>query len=192
MSAPSELVVASIARALNAAQIPCVLWGHPLLIVHGVPSIIARLILWFRMIDGDTCPKSPEQRYTPPPAFHIHIKATEVATVFPPWRPDRGAGVFKSAQDPVIAPRSHILLEAFLRLYARDVGKRTGSFGMAMIAYMEEYVDDDGFLDSSLLPEPLNAFYKELRVGDKPVRQWTKELMGALGVPDEDSDDDLY
>lgn len=44
MSAISELVVASIARALNAAQIPCVLWGHPLLIVHGVPTIISASI----------------------------------------------------------------------------------------------------------------------------------------------------
>lgn len=121
-----------------------------------------------------------------------HFALASDRTVFPPWRPGRGAGVFESAQDPVIAPRSHVLLEAFLRLYARDVGKRAGSFGMAMIAYVEEYVDDDGLLDASLLPEPLGAFYAELRVGDKPVRQWTKELMGALGVPDEDSDDDLY
>lgn len=36
----SESFVASIARALNSDQVPCVLWGHCLLNVHGVPSIL--------------------------------------------------------------------------------------------------------------------------------------------------------
>lgn len=34
-----EMFVASIAHALNSENIPCVLWGHFLLNVHGVPSI---------------------------------------------------------------------------------------------------------------------------------------------------------
>ncbi len=36
----SQLFVASLARALNRAQVPCILWGHCLLGLHGVPSII--------------------------------------------------------------------------------------------------------------------------------------------------------
>lgn len=36
----SESFVASIGSALSAEQVPCVLWGHYLLNVHGVPSII--------------------------------------------------------------------------------------------------------------------------------------------------------
>lgn len=36
----SELFVASIAQALSLTQVPCVLWGHYLHNVHGVPSII--------------------------------------------------------------------------------------------------------------------------------------------------------
>jgi hypothetical protein len=36
----SETFVASIAAALNSDRIPCVLWGHYLLNIHGVPSII--------------------------------------------------------------------------------------------------------------------------------------------------------
>jgi len=36
----SPSFVASIARALNSAQVPCVLWGQYLLNIHGVPSII--------------------------------------------------------------------------------------------------------------------------------------------------------
>ncbi|KAG7285772.1 hypothetical protein NEMBOFW57_008066 [Staphylotrichum longicolle] len=127
----SQPFVASLARALNAAQVPCVLWGH--------------------------C---------------------------------RGAGVFKSMTDAVIAPRSHILLEAYMRLYARDHGKRVGTFGFAMIAYIQLYVDADGFLDANLLPEPLRTFYKELQEDKKPLRQWTLELKDALGVAEEDDDSD--
>lgn len=81
------------------------------------------------------------------------------------------------------------MLEAFLRLYVRDLGKRIGSFAMAMIGYMEEYVDDDGLLDANQLPEPLKTFYEELRQGRKPVRQWTMELKEALGIS-KDFDDD--
>lgn len=40
MTSLSELFVASIAHSLNSAQIPCVLWGHYLLILHGVPSVV--------------------------------------------------------------------------------------------------------------------------------------------------------
>ena len=110
-------------------------------------------------------------------------------TVLPPWRPGRGSGVFKSDCDPVVVPKAHILLEAYLRLYTRDFGKRIGSFGIAMISYMEMYVDDDGLLDASLLPEPLRTFYKELRQGGKPLRQWTMELREALGIREDSGDD---
>jgi hypothetical protein len=89
----------------------------------------------------------------------------------------------------VIVPKSHILLEAFLRLYARDSGKRIGAVAMAMIRYIEEYVDDNGLLDTNQLPELLKTFYQELRQGIKPVPQWTKELKEALGTL-EDSEDD--
>ena len=40
MASLSESFVASIAHSLNLAQIPCVLWGHYLLILHGVPSVV--------------------------------------------------------------------------------------------------------------------------------------------------------
>ncbi|KAK5444191.1 hypothetical protein LTS15_010544 [Exophiala xenobiotica] len=239
MSDHSESFVTSIAQALNSDQVPCVLWGHYLLNVHGIPSIIGSIdfvipdahlelgtktLTQFKSLtpcpDREVCSSSSQERPTPPPAFHRHIEDSEVTvglylqsatiwflppldssflcpkklqlpshfvlasdqSILPPWRPGRGYGVFKSDQDPVIVPKCHILLEAFLRLYARDVGKRIGAFAMAMIAYVQEYIDDDGLLDTSLLPEPLNSFYKELRQGKKPVRQWTKELREALGI----------
>jgi hypothetical protein len=67
-------------------------------------------------------------------------------------------------------------------LYARDWEKRIGNFSMAMIAYIEQYVDEDGFLETEQLSEPLLTFYKELRKGGKPLRQWTEELKEALGI----------
>jgi hypothetical protein len=41
-----------------------------------------------------------------------------------------------------------------MRLYARDWEKRIGDFPMAMIAYIEQYVDEDGFLETEQLSEP--------------------------------------
>jgi hypothetical protein len=105
-------------------------------------------------------------------------------TVLPPWRLGRGSGFFKPGQYPVIIPKSHVLLEAFMLLYVRDRGKRIGAFAMAMIAYIEQYVDDDGFLEREQLREPLLTFYKELREGVKPVRQWAEELEEALRLPE--------
>lgn len=40
MTSLSEQFVASIAHSLDSAQIPYVLWGHYLLILHGVPSVV--------------------------------------------------------------------------------------------------------------------------------------------------------
>lgn len=103
-------------------------------------------------------------------------------TILPPWRPGRGSGFLKPGQHPVIIPKSYVLLEAFMLLYARDWEKRIGDFSMAMIAYIEQYVDEDGFLETEQLSEPLLTFYKELRKGGKPLRQWTEELKEALGI----------
>lgn len=254
----SEAFVASFAFALNSAQIPCLLWGHCLLNVHGVPSAIAVCICIIKFhhekyanqfgksidfvipdnsllpaiqvlshIDGllpcadvKLCSTSSPSRPTPPPAFHAHIQSLEVTvclylqsetlwflppfdnplasptgkdlpspfalasdqTILPPSRPGRGSGSFKPGYHPVIVPKSHILLEAFILLYARDWEKRIGDFAMAMIAYIELYVDEDGFLETEQLPEPLLTFYKELGKGEKPVLQWSEELTEAVGA----------
>lgn len=111
----------------------------------------------------------------------------------PPWRPGRGSGAFPSVSKenhPVIVPRSHILLEAFMRLYARDFGARKGSFALAMVDYMEGYVDEDGYLDAEKLPGPLRQHYLELKAGENSVRHWTFELRHSLGFPGPDPDDD--
>ncbi|KAL9097050.1 MAG: hypothetical protein Q9165_001014 [Trypethelium subeluteriae] len=237
----SELFVASIALALNRAKIPCILWGQYLLNVHGVPSTIgsidfvipddclksgAKALTQLQSLkpcfDQEVCPMSSLMRPTPPPAFHLHIDASEVKvglyvqsktlwflppldsslssrkirlpphfvlasdqTVLPTRRPGRGSGVFESEHHLVVVPRSHVLLEAFLRLYARDFEMRMGALAMPMIAYMELYVDEDGFLDASLIPEPLKTLYTELREGKTPVLQWSMALREALETLDE-------
>lgn len=77
----------------------------------------------------------------------------------------------------VIVPRAHILLEAYLCLLGRDNGKRAGSFSMAMVDYMLEYVDDDGYLEVEKLSEPYRALYRRLRKNDMPFKQWQESLL---------------
>jgi hypothetical protein len=89
----------------------------------------------------------------------------------------------------MIIPRSEILLEAFMRLYARDKGKRIGSFGFTMIAYIELYVDEDGYLDVDRLAEPFRTLYGDLKERSKPLRQWTKDLKETLGIPEGEDED---
>lgn len=113
----SEVFVASTARALNSAGVPCVLWGHCLLNIHGVPSIIgvsgksqlpfhkcsmadalglsidfvipdhllaagaAVLVRQPHLAlcpDDQLCLTSSTERYTPGPAFHVHMEDSEM------------------------------------------------------------------------------------------------------------------
>ncbi|KAK8036181.1 hypothetical protein PG993_008795 [Apiospora rasikravindrae] len=140
--------------------------------------------LWFLPTFDDTLIYPQASKL--PPQF---VLASDQGSL-PPWRPGRGSGVFKSSKEAVIVPKAHVLLEAFLRLCARDSGKQIGAFSMAMVGYIEQYVDDDGPLDASQLPEPIRTSYCELREGKKPGRQWTKELKQALQVPEEEDSDE--
>lgn len=117
------------------------------------------------------------------------LVAASDRTVLPSWRPGRGSGAITvdEGETTVMVPRAPVLLEAFLRLYARDADKQIGSFAMAMVDYMELYVDGDGLLDVTQLPNPIKHFYQELKEGDKSVSQWTKELQEALGVHADDA-----
>lgn len=112
------------------------------------------------------------------------VSATD-ASILPPWRPGRGSGVFDVAEAAhrVLVPRAAVLLEAFMRLHARDSGKQVGSFSLAMIDYMMMYVDEDGFLDVQQLSPTIKTFYEQLKQDEKPIREWTQELKVALEVP---------
>ncbi|KAI7250280.1 hypothetical protein KC343_g5760 [Hortaea werneckii] len=119
-----------------------------------------------------------------PPTLHLHahfVFASDKHTL-PPKRLGRGSGAFQEDFVPVLVPRAVVLLEAFLRIYARDRGKQIGSFAMQMICYIEEYVDDEGYLRESRLPEPLQTLYVQLKEDRMPVRQWLEKLRAEIGV----------
>ncbi|KAK4234269.1 hypothetical protein C8A03DRAFT_37959 [Achaetomium macrosporum] len=96
--AGSEEIVDSVARVLNAAGIPCVLWGHFLWATHGVPTYIPLDLVipdaslaaaseamtaarfsppLVACLDPTTCidGSSPDRQH-PHPAFHMHIEDT--------------------------------------------------------------------------------------------------------------------
>jgi hypothetical protein len=243
-----EALIVSIAIALDTAQIPCVLWGHCLLQVHGVPTIIGSVdfvipddhlqaasgVLNALALANDSlltpcpcpneCSKTAPTRPTPPPSFHTHIYDSSVSvglylqrdtlwflpplnstrdylsspttrdlssasspfilasdqTFLPPWRPGRASGHFKPRQFPVLVPKAHVLLEAYIRIYARDVGTMIGSFAITMVSYMEMYVDRDGFLDVDQLPDVIKTLYCERRERRQPVQLWTQKLKKTL------------
>jgi hypothetical protein len=50
---PTEVFLDSVAKGLNAAGIPCVLWGHFLWKVHGVPTgVFVSPAFWNPAISG--------------------------------------------------------------------------------------------------------------------------------------------
>ena len=52
-------------------------------------------------------------------------------TVLPPSRHGRSDGHHRPGQSPVVVPKAHVLLEAYMRICARDMEKRQGCFRFA-------------------------------------------------------------
>ncbi|KAK4038041.1 thioredoxin reductase [Parachaetomium inaequale] len=244
-----EQLADSLATALNAAGIPCVLWGHCLLSAHGVPTYTAAIDLvvpdaefaaareilatncanftqpLFACPDPTTCPKISPTRPHPPSAFHLHIQGATShlvtsavclflqsetlwflppfdaslasprahqlprylalasdRTALPPYRIGMGRGVFDNNQTVVLVPKSHILLEALMRIMARELGKRCGDQAVQTFSYIELYVDRDGFLDVDLLPLPFGKIYKNFKGGVVPVKDCLLKLRRAVGI----------
>lgn len=98
----------------------------------------------------------------------------------PPQRPGRGHGAFRPTTLPVYSPSAHRLLEAYIRLLARAQGSMYGSFWLAMITYICEYVDGDGLLDEARLPVPYGTFYSGLKTFEQPVRALLEALRASL------------
>jgi hypothetical protein len=117
---------------------------------------------------------------------HPHFTFASDRTTLPPYRDGRGAGFFTIHEPPVLVPRSFILLEALMRIHARDSAKQVGAFAIQMICYVAGYVDSDGYLDVTRLSEPLRTFYQRFQKGDQRLAPWTIELKEALGVPIEE------
>ncbi|KAI1206186.1 uncharacterized protein F4807DRAFT_440190 [Annulohypoxylon truncatum] len=125
----------------------------------------------------------------PPSSADLEMKASEMSKAYymkasdaslPGPRHGRGHGAFSPDGPPVIIPRAHILLEAYIRL-ASAFRKHYVSFFLSMVTYMEEYVDRDGFIDETRLSKPCRIFWDELKRDDKPVRELMNELQHGLG-----------
>ncbi|KAI9170967.1 hypothetical protein HJFPF1_00446 [Paramyrothecium foliicola] len=88
-------------------------------------------------------------------------------------------------QTSVVIPKPHTLLEAFLRLYARDslIKKDGGSRLFQGISWAVIYIDEEEkLLDTSQLPGPLRTLYNEFRNNRyKTHRDWLDKLNTACG-----------
>ncbi|OBT86469.1 hypothetical protein VE02_05335 [Pseudogymnoascus sp. 03VT05] len=99
----------------------------------------------------------------------------------PPPRPGRGHGAFRASPFPVYIPTAHHLLEAFVRLAAGSYGGRYINWGIAMITYIEEFLEGDGLLDEELVEDRCRKFYSDMKLGERPLRPLLKELADSFG-----------
>ncbi|KAF2743420.1 hypothetical protein M011DRAFT_410577 [Sporormia fimetaria CBS 119925] len=172
MTDPAVPLVTAIAKALNTAGVPCVLWGKQLLNVYGVPSI------------ADSLSSPLKQRL---PSYFLLATDNEH---LPKSRPGRGYGAFPSEEYSVLVPSAPVFLEALMRIYARASETRVMISARTEIIYIFQYVDPDGFLDEESLPEPFRSSYRELKAAVKPVRQWAQDLRDALEEHDKNRQQD--
>ncbi|KAI1284406.1 hypothetical protein F5Y07DRAFT_393375 [Xylaria sp. FL0933] len=98
----------------------------------------------------------------------------------PQWRPGRGHGAFSSHGSPVLVPRAHILLEAFIRL-ASAFREDYCNYFLGMITYMSEYPFRDGLINIDLLSEPCRSFWDGREQGRLTVRELMDNLQRDLG-----------
>ncbi|KAF2968905.1 hypothetical protein GQX73_g4676 [Xylaria multiplex] len=131
--------------------------------------------LWF--IPPPNNPSSSKtERAAKPNPYYLEASSPEL----PPWRHGRGHGAFSSDGSPVLVPRAHILLEAYIRL-ASAFREDYGHYFLNMVTYMAEYPFKDGLINTDLLPKPCRTFWDGHRQGKLPVRQLMNNLQRDLG-----------
>ncbi|EQL02758.1 thioredoxin reductase [Ophiocordyceps sinensis CO18] len=170
---------------------------YPIVWYHPPPSF--HLHIKSSQVSLDIYPQSQVLWFLPPLDQSLlhpatlppqYLLASDKDSLPPRGRLSRGSGAFASPEHRVVVLQAHVLLESCMRLSARDSCKTIGSLSMAIIDYVEQYVDGDGFLDIEQLPEPLRTSYCELKADIKPVAQWLRDLKEALGVPHVEWEDD--
>ncbi len=100
----------------------------------------------------------------------------------PPERTGRGNGAFRKDTFPVYIPASHRLLESYIRSLARGLGDAQERFFLWMMAYMWDYVVDDGLLDPNNLEGRCREFYQGLTIFHKHVSVLLDELKAAFAT----------
>jgi hypothetical protein len=170
---PDDKVAASVSALLNTGSVTC--------------------------SEPKTCAVVAETRGSPPPAAHLHVNSEITICIYknssafwflsnlelsksqpediilasdsrlPTSRPGRGHGCFKADTFPVCIPSAHRLLKAYLRLIAKPREPDYEGFWMSMEIYIEEYVDNDGFLDEAALDSRCRPFYSAFKNSEKPI-----------------------
>ncbi|KAI1473323.1 hypothetical protein K445DRAFT_311082 [Daldinia sp. EC12] len=96
-------------------------------------------------------------------------------SILPRPRPGRSRGVFSKDGFPVIVPTAHTMLEAYMHL-AIAYREEFGAFYLGMMTYVVEYIDGDGLLDDTQLPQECRKFWHDL----KESRRQTRDMMNEL------------
>ena len=98
----------------------------------------------------------------------------------PSKRPGRGYGAFRGTTFPVYIPTAHRLLESYIRGISRARRGQNEGFFLAMVTYIDEYVDGDGLLDKKMLEHRCREFYQGFISFQKPTIVLLNELEAAF------------
>jgi hypothetical protein len=88
--------------------------------------------------------------------------------ILPPARISGGHGSFKSSGFLVCIPTPNRFLEASIRLISSAQTSNHLSFWLTTVAYIREYVDDEGILDEESLDSRCKDFYRRWLKKRKP------------------------
>lgn len=102
-------------------------------------------------------------------------------TILPRGRDGHGNGAFLLDQTVVLVPKSEIMVEAYMRMMARDWGTPVSNY--ENLGYMSHYVQECYLMDPGLLPEPLEEIYWDFKELAMPMVDIMKKLRQALGLP---------
>ncbi|KAI1127342.1 hypothetical protein F5Y10DRAFT_266153 [Nemania abortiva] len=110
-------------------------------------------------------------------------------SVLPGPRAGRGHGAL-SKGGRVIVPSAHTLLEAYIRLSAAHLNQPRGPFYLGMITYVDMYIDADGLLDETLLPEPCRVFWRDWKKDELSMWQLCDQFKATLEAERFDDQDE--
>ncbi|CAG8949742.1 hypothetical protein HYFRA_00004062 [Hymenoscyphus fraxineus] len=162
--------------------------------------------------EPSTCTAIAENRASPIPKSHFHIDSEFTVSLYgqsttlwflpsltqstqsvdiisasdsrlPTKRPGRGHGGFRHTTFPVQIPTAHRLLDSYIRSIAIARRGLYVGFFLAMITYIEGYVDGDGSLDISRLEGRCREFYSGFISFRKPTIALLNELEAAFIAP---------
>lgn len=91
-------------------------------------------------------------------------------------------GAFHLDQTVVLVLKAHILTEALMRIMAHNYNTKVGAHVMQHFLYIPIHIENLGFLDLDLLPEPFKKIYEDFR-HESATTKPLERLQRALGRP---------